>query len=308
MIIQQNLYFSDAGAFCDAVQGFDVEFRQLDRGPLSANLSFLVTAECSIQDVSFTRRFHQKGIGPTDMLSFGLPDESTLRNWRGAPISESRLLNFSRPGGYDSVSEKGFSAYTFAVSERLLQAELDAQGSAIRAADLQASGDWRLPDANLASLLRSIGYQAISNETAIAEQPARVAKLQSSLVHVIAQIVIADEIIESRISAEQRNQAIGRSLELIHTGSDAISIRDIQSQSGVCWRTLNRAFNDRFGIGPKQYLVSVRLAAVRKDLQSASSEKTITEMAGKWGFGHMGRFSSSYREMFGELPSVTLLK
>ena len=187
MIIQQNLYFSDAGAFCDAVQGFDVEFRQLDRGPLSANLSFLVTAECSIQDVSFTRRFHQQGIGPTDMLSFGLPDESTLRNWRGAPISESRLLNFSRPGGYDSVSEKGFSAYTFAVSERLLQAELDAQGSAIRAADLQASGDWRLPDANLASLLRSIGYQAISNETAIAEQPARVAKLQSSLVHVIAQ-------------------------------------------------------------------------------------------------------------------------
>ncbi len=103
-------------------------------------------------------------------------------------------------------------------------------------------------------------------------------------------------------------RAIGKSLDLIFARSDPISISDLHIHSGVCWRTLDRAFKERFGMGPKQYIVAVRLAAVRTALQLAPPHKTITEIASEWGFGHLGRFSASYNKMFGELPSQTLRK
>jgi len=308
MPIHDHLSFGDADAFCAATQGFDIEFHQLDRGSLDADLSFLVAAECVVHYVRFNRRFHQRGAGPAGMLNFGLPDESTLRNWCGATLDEPSLLNFSRPSGYDSVSERDFSAYTFTVSERLLQKELDALGSAMRASDIRASDDWTLPDANSPELLRTIGRRLVSDASVVSGQPARLPELQSFLVHILAQVITAGETINLRANARQRDRAIGRALDLIFSSSDPITVSDLHTQSGVCWRTLDRAFKNRFGIGPKQYIVAVRLASVRKVLQSVPPHRTVTDIASEWGFGHMGRFSSAYNQMFGELPSRTLRK
>jgi AraC-like DNA-binding protein len=35
-------------------------------------------------------------------------------------------------------------------------------------------------------------------------------------------------------------------------------------------------------------------------------EVTVAEVAAKWGFWHLGRFASTYRATFGELPSQSL--
>ncbi|WPL20834.1 helix-turn-helix domain-containing protein [Thiorhodovibrio frisius] len=39
-----------------------------------------------------------------------------------------------------------------------------------------------------------------------------------------------------------------------------------------------------------------------------NSTRTITEVAARWGFLHMGRFTRAYRDLFGELPSTTLAR
>ena len=71
-------------------------------------------------------------------------------------------------------------------------------------------------------------------------------------------------------------------------------------------RTHNRAFRERFGIGPKAYLVRQRLSSVRAELLRAPADSQIADIANGWGFWHMGQFASVYREAFGELPSATL--
>lgn len=53
-------------------------------------------------------------------------------------------------------------------------------------------------------------------------------------------------------------------------------------------------------------LRQVRLARVRQALLTDTDTATITEIAMGWGFTHMGRFSLSYRQVFGESPSETL--
>ena len=56
------------------------------------------------------------------------------------------------------------------------------------------------------------------------------------------------------------------------------------------------------------YLRDARLDRVRAelaDLTGAPGVK-VTEVAMKWGFHHLGRFSAAYRQRFGESPSETL--
>ena len=53
------------------------------------------------------------------------------------------------------------------------------------------------------------------------------------------------------------------------------------------------------------YIKKLRYQRVRDDLEMLNGEATVTEVAGRSGFSHMGRFAAEYRRRFGELPSVT---
>ena len=55
-----------------------------------------------------------------------------------------------------------------------------------------------------------------------------------------------------------------------------------------------------------RYLRTARYEKVRDALTRADPEESVAEIAERWGFTHMGRFSVDYRTRFGETPSATL--
>jgi transcriptional regulator GlxA family with amidase domain len=71
-------------------------------------------------------------------------------------------------------------------------------------------------------------------------------------------------------------------------------------------RTLIQHFRDFKRTSPVRYLRTARYEKVREALRQADHEESITEIAGRWGFSHMGRFAVEYRKRFGEPPSQTL--
>jgi AraC-like DNA-binding protein len=56
------------------------------------------------------------------------------------------------------------------------------------------------------------------------------------------------------------------------------------------------------------YLRRVRLDGAHRDLQDAdpTAGATVAAIAARWGFGPTTRFTSSYQEQYGALPSHTL--
>ena len=72
-------------------------------------------------------------------------------------------------------------------------------------------------------------------------------------------------------------------------------------------RTLSMVCQEHLGMGPKRYLVLRHLHLARRALRdSAPGTTTVTDIATRFGFWQLGRFSIEYQALFGESPSATL--
>ncbi|MFC4520217.1 AraC family transcriptional regulator [Cupriavidus pinatubonensis] len=85
-----------------------------------------------------------------------------------------------------------------------------------------------------------------------------------------------------------------------------IVLEDIERAAGVSRYKLFDGFKEHFGHAPMAYLKKHRLDAVRRELILDCSERNVSSIAMGWGFSHLGRFSSDYKQRFGETPSQTL--
>lgn len=90
--------------------------------------------------------------------------------------------------------------------------------------------------------------------------------------------------------------------------ADRITVDDIAEAAGVSVRTIQNLFAQQLGQTPTGYLRNERLERARSDLADAPglSGVTVTDVAMRWGFNHLGRFATMYRARFGETPSQTL--
>ena len=104
-----------------------------------------------------------------------------------------------------------------------------------------------------------------------------------------------------------RDRALRRSLEMVEAHErGGLSVTDLCRETGVSRRTLENAFRERFALSPKSYMMARRLQRARRELVRSPGGRTVTQVAGAWGFTHMSQFAGLYRRQFGELPSETL--
>ena len=87
---------------------------------------------------------------------------------------------------------------------------------------------------------------------------------------------------------------------------EPVSVAEVAQLTGVTDRTLRYAFEEAYGLSPKQYLQAYRLNKVHRHLRQARKEgRNVSDVANEWGFWHMGQFARDYRRMFGSLPAET---
>lgn len=88
-----------------------------------------------------------------------------------------------------------------------------------------------------------------------------------------------------------------------------IAVNDMAEYAGVSTRSLFTGFRKYRNITPMRHLKEVRLQYAYEDLKSGSlGADKVTTIAFKWGFSHLGHFSTDYKRRFGETPYETLLR
>jgi AraC-like DNA-binding protein len=101
---------------------------------------------------------------------------------------------------------------------------------------------------------------------------------------------------------------VAHAIELMRTHPEASWTTGLLAQhTGIGARALTKAFARAGEQPPMTYLRQLRLKHVRLALLEADSRSvTVSAVAGRWGFVHLGRFAEQYYQAFGERPSTTL--
>jgi AraC-like DNA-binding protein len=87
-----------------------------------------------------------------------------------------------------------------------------------------------------------------------------------------------------------------------------VTLADMEEWSGRSARTIQLAFQTRFGVGPMQWLRDQRLDLVRDRLLVAPPGATIADIAKACGIHRPATLIPEYTNRFGERPSETLAR
>lgn len=103
-------------------------------------------------------------------------------------------------------------------------------------------------------------------------------------------------------------RAIQRAVEFIEAEPARImTVTDVAAAACLSVRAVEVGFKRHLGVTPMAFVRDTRLARAHADLVDADPEATtVSQVAGRWGFAHLGRFTQSYRLRYSALPSETL--
>jgi AraC-like DNA-binding protein len=145
----------------------------------------------------------------------------------------------------------------------------------------------------------------------VAEAPLLAAKLGPRLEDLVVDHLLAwqPNRIADRIAAGPPliPRHVRRAEELMRADtSSPLTLPDIAAYAGVSIRSLSQGFQQFRGVTPMAMMRAIRLDRVRADLLQAQDGVSVTDIATRHGFSHLGRFAGFYRKRFGETPRRTL--
>lgn len=139
------------------------------------------------------------------------------------------------------------------------------------------------------------------------ENSFEVRSLESEVLETLGACIADSNQGDQRRSVPKHKVYVRNAIAQTESSDEPLTTVELARAIGVSHRTLNYAFKSVLDITPYSYLQLHRLNATHRELAIADpKEFTVTSIALKWGFSHLGRFSKLYRNLFGEMPSETL--
>ncbi len=290
--------------------GWDLDWRQIEPGPLIFRLTAFGHADISVMRVEFNRGFHQLGNPPPGAITLGLPDiESGILKSNGADVSPGTLINFNYGNLLDFVNQGEFGGYVISFSEPALRTAFADIGRKQKLVEGINQFRFWSPSSGEHEQLRQILHAL--KEVAASEGSDGLKRWKlvfNQDLPAITAGILSGENHQAVLSAPRfQARALERALHIMSEYDQMpASVKALSILAGASWSTLERAFLNEFGIVPKAYMKARRLAAVQSELIKQGSGATIHKIANQWGFRHMSSFAADYKKQFGELPSETL--
>ena len=287
---------------------WDLDFRQLDAGKLRGHATVAQLPSMTWYNTVWDRRFHQRGSQPPDGLTFGFVNGDSLGRWAGVDVGANDLLNFNSRSGYENSSYSSLSATTLTVNQNHLMHEMIAlglncgEGFSAESVRPHPTDSRRL--ARLRISIREVEKLLAQHQSRPLE-PLAATELEQEIYLLLAEC-LAHKFDVPSVPLRHRTLALRRAVAFIEAhAKKPLRISDICRASLSSQRTLERAFQEEFGLTPKQYVRAIKLSCVQEELIRQGPMAKVGEIAQHWGFWHLGQFDRDYRHQFGELPSET---
>ncbi len=161
------------------------------------------------------------------------------------------------------------------------------------------------------ALLSAVGFlrKELTRPGGISTMPMARDQLES-LVMTQLLLTVPNEYSDLLLHSAERpagRHVVRAALELIDEHPERnLTVAELAEAVGASARGLQRGFANSIGMSPTAYVRSVRLDRVRAELLTGAPGRSVSDIAMRWGFYHLGRFAQQYKHRFGVLPSVAL--
>jgi transcriptional regulator GlxA family with amidase domain len=110
------------------------------------------------------------------------------------------------------------------------------------------------------------------------------------------------------VSVQQHRDIVVRIEDIARANlGEPLHLLDLCKSAAVTEHSVRNAFRHVYGATPCRHLREFRMREARKALLAPGpKDKTVTDIAMRFGFFEIGRFAVRYRLTFGESPSTTL--
>jgi AraC-like DNA-binding protein len=111
------------------------------------------------------------------------------------------------------------------------------------------------------------------------------------------------------VQPDQRRAVVQNAMDYIDDHlAERISMDAIAKAVHMSVRSVQQGFREELGMSPMSFVRERRLERVHEELTDAipSDGVTVTQVAERWGFHHLGSFAREYRKRWGQAPSETL--
>ncbi|MEH6558911.1 MAG: helix-turn-helix domain-containing protein [Oceanicoccus sp.] len=293
-----------------AVNGVQLSVRQLSSAPVSGWVSQAQSENVLCSAGRTTGQLEVAGALSETHVTFGivLCDGGPTRQFGQTSAARSLIL-FPPAEDSHSVYTGDLKYVSLAAPKAKLLSLADKQELRLRQADIVTPQSIPASDALLSSVLRL--HSLIGGLEDRADGNALDDLVEETLCAALDNLTVtgADNAIESR--QHHYEVVVRQCWEYVDSNkTKALTVKNLADTCGVTRITVHRAFLTVLGTPPSEFIRAIKLSGFREELLASycSQKITVTELAGDWGFDHLGRLSTYYQRAFGELPSETLRK
>ena len=155
-----------------------------------------------------------------------------------------------------------------------------------------------------------IGAHADQDKAAALDRPAVLKVIEQSILDVFASEMAgrAGDFAPRRLRHLSLSKVVLKCWELARQlPNENLALEDLCAASGVSARQVQNAFIEMTGLRPTAFLRAHRLQRAKRMLLTGEA-RSVKAAAYTCGFMDLGRFSASFRKLFGEPPSQTLAR
>ena len=303
---QQTIVFTSAEESEETMKllGVDQETRQLGKGKFRSDLAVRSTEQAEFFADRFNTAVSLHLDLPPDMVGFLIPRTASGRFLAsGENVGNDKLIVVPLGEGTDIVGPALVGSEDFVIAEtRFVEMTETLCPSFTRPEQTTIFGGYT---PRLHALRGAILYLVAYPELDVSDED--LANLVAGAVAWMGQSAKYRGPNPLTIKPERTRVAKQAREYIEESYNDVVRIEDLCRVTGVGVRTLQRCFRDYFDVTISEYLKTVRLdAAYRELVASQPLWITVSTIALRHGFSHLGRFSIAFRERFGESPSATL--
>ena len=309
--------FHDIDLFLEHIQvQMQIDSTQLDAGPIRITSQIIMLGDIAVVRYATSKAIFERYNLPAGRTLFALtpPPGEKPCVWCGIPAPPDSI-GIIHPGrGYSCYNPPGFNVVEVMIPDNwLVQNEIVPERTWKKT---------REPEQAIFPLCRPRGLRFRDKLNSLFDSRTMLDTLRHNrelsglfrewvfeeLISVLAGAWHAS-VNRRKMRSKSRFDILQAAIEVIENQlREPLSTKALAAKVGASPRVLQYAFQDTLEITPMSYILNRKLHAARSDLKRSGADvrSQVTRIAMLYGMYHLGRFSTNYKQLFGELPSSTL--